>query len=452
MTTTIRNMSINASVALAKTDGTGSGMPEVPILSGHNKGSTQITVTTAADYPPGTHVALSQLNDPQIPVSRSGYIGNCTWCAFDNGNRAMVQLAQVVARAGNTLTIDRPLYFTFRPELAPTIRRFFLIAGAGLEHLKVEQASAAAGTHNIFISGCDSCWVTNVESKDTWHAHIIVQGPARRVEVRDSFLNGARLVGSGRGYGLFVFDSANSDHLFENNIIYRSRHSIVMEGGGSGVVFAYNYSVEPLDDTRTWLENDMITHGAHPYMNLWESNSVVKMSLDHTWGSSSHNTAFRNHIRRYNIANGVLQTVGISAVDLQKNNHYINIVGNVLATPGAKGAGTALYRLGYNEPCCSNFTDPEVEGTLYLHGNFDFVQEITQWSGGNVDRTLPASLYLAAKPAFFGRRPWPAIGSDLEPKVSDIPAVDCYLAHAALGRFDANTCYRLSAPTQLQTR
>jgi len=37
---------------------------------------------------------------------------------------------------------------------------------------------------------------------------------------------------------------------------------------------------------------DLLTHGAHPYMNLFEGNVVDLLFFDGVHGSSSHNTAF----------------------------------------------------------------------------------------------------------------------------------------------------------------
>jgi hypothetical protein len=99
--------------------------------------------------------------------------------------------------------------------------------------------------------------------------------------------------GSDRGYGVFLL-GWNSDHVVENNIIYRTRHALILERGGSGNVFGYNYVVGSLTSPDSdWLAEDMATHGAHPFRNLFEGNVVGKLTHDNTWGSSSHNTTFQ---------------------------------------------------------------------------------------------------------------------------------------------------------------
>jgi len=59
----------------------------------------------------------------------------------------------------------------------------------------------------------------------------------------------------------------------------------------------------------------------------------------------------------------------------------------------------------------------------------------TKWEATISDQTLPSSLYLSAKPAFFGSRAWPPIGPDLTPMVNPIPAGERFAAmpHASYG-------------------
>jgi hypothetical protein len=61
-----------------------------------------------------------------------------------------------------------------------------------------------------------------------------------------------------------------------------------------------------------------------------------------------------------------------------------------------------------------------------IHGNYDYIGAGTVWDKRNADRKLPASLYLSAKPAWFGALAWPAFGPDLSPKAGTIPAVVRY--------------------------
>jgi hypothetical protein len=95
-----------------------------------------------------------------------------------------------------------------------------------------------------------------------------------------------------------------------------------------------------------------------------------------------------------------------------------------------------MWRMGeVSNPC--NYGDAlaedvsevvgSVSGTFIRHGNFDYVTGSTKWEttipGGNAsNHTLPASLYLAEKPSWWGTSPWPWVGPDLTPMVGTLPA------------------------------
>ncbi|HZL73087.1 MAG TPA: hypothetical protein VFC86_11535, partial [Planctomycetota bacterium] len=57
-----------------------------------------------------------------------------------------------------------------------------------------------------------------------------------------------------------------------------------------------------------------------------------------------------------------------------------------------------------------------------------------QWDPAIADQKLPDSLYLASKPAFFGRLAWPPIGPDRKPMAGAIPARDRWLRIPAAER------------------
>jgi hypothetical protein len=66
--------------------------------------------------------------------------------------------------------------------------------------------------------------------------------------------------------------------------------------------------------------------------------------------------------------------------------------------------------------------DPLVaSSTLWRWGNFDYATNIPHWDPAEIPsgeavpttKTLPASLYLSGKPAWFGNAAWPPIGPDV---------------------------------------
>jgi hypothetical protein len=412
------------SIRLYRWTDTGSN---IDIISGMEKDSTTITVSDASSLEAGQYLIVSQLNKPGLVTSQGYSSRACTWCGDGTGERTMAQVIRVDAIENNALTLNRPLYFTFEASLDPEVLRVTLVEGAGVENLYVEQLNASGGDdQNIQIDYCANCWVKNVESYKPRGAHVRIRN-SYACEIRDSFFHDGHDHGSGRAYGIFLF-GRNSDHLIENNIIYKTRHAMVLEGGGSGNVFGYNYADDGLSLPHPdWVTHDAATHGSHPYMNLFEGNIHDKIGHDNTWGSSSHNTHLRNHVDR----SAAGTTTGLWAVDIQSNNYYENLVGNILCEAGCSGtfnfgdngSSVAIYKLGYDTPGDSSGPDdPLVESTLLRHGNFDYVTGTTLWDPAIENHDIPASYYLQSKPAFFGALPWPAIGPDLEPLVGALPA------------------------------
>ena len=56
------------------------------------------------------------------------------------------------------------------------------------------------------------------------------------------------------------------------------------------------------------------------------------------------------------------------------------------------------------------------------HGNYDYVNNAVVWDPAIPDHTIPNSLYLTAKPSWWGELPWPPIGPDRTPMAGQIPA------------------------------
>jgi hypothetical protein len=194
-------------------------------------------------------------------------------------------------------------------------------------------------------------------------------------------------------------------------------------------------------------------------LNLIEGNVSQGFASDGYYGGSSYGTLFRNFLHNKALPQDGSHNLGPIAVNLCHYAVYYNVVGNILGSPEMKseyemqdrGYKVLIYRLGY--PNCGNGgygggkegttigpTDPpdysaspgklteaqaldlNVKATLIRHGNFDYVGNKTIWDPAIKETALPPSLYLKAKPDWWGSSPWPAIGPDLNPMVGKIPA------------------------------
>src|SRR5262245_36288272 len=422
-----------------------------PITAGYTKGSTQITVSDASAYAVNNVIASYQNEDPAVIDDKNlDYLGEDSGVAGDP--HVMAMYATVTAKAGTVLTIDPPIYYVTPAAVGASIRKqTFNMTRAGLENMRLR----GNGTNIKFINFAFSknCWVKGVETynvgqNSSGSPHIWVQFSMQN-EYRDGYHHHGVSNDSGRNYGI-EFYNWSSQHKIENNIIRDTRHPIIFEGGGSGNVVLYNY----LDDNwesksgsgstydSSFLSEDAVAnHGAHPYMNLWEGNVSADFWGDYTQGSSSHNTAFRNHFRCINSTLALTDPWGWQCVEIEKYNRFYNLVGNVIGTP-ALTTGTLLcnssscggtkpfiYRFGYSSNGGSWGGSTEFNSTI-KHGNFDYVTDsVAHWDGG-ADHTLPSSLYYGGKPAFFGTLAWPPFGPDVNFGANTIPAQNRYIGGA----------------------
>ena len=70
-----------------------------------------------------------------------------------------------------------------------------------------------------------------------------------------------------------------------------------------------------------------------------------------------------------------------------------------------------MWKVGYDTETWPDQADPLVVLRTFRHGNFDYVRNAVLWDDKTANHQLPPSLYLKAKPAFFGNNPWPWVES-----------------------------------------
>ena len=73
---------------------------------------------------------------------------------------------------------------------------------------------------------------------------------------------------------------------------------------------------------------------------------------------------------------------------------------------GSGGIGS-IWMLGYDPERWKMVPDPKTLSTVIRGGNFDYLTNEVVWTSSLQAQTLPASLYLSAKPGFFGNYQWP---------------------------------------------
>jgi parallel beta-helix repeat protein len=425
----------------------GSGYTEavgINITSGYTKGSSQIVVANASTISVGDLIRIDELNDATIPVTKEGYEGSCTWCGRDNGNRVRAQVVKVTTKSGNTLNFTPAFFFNFSSGNIPQIQKLQTTTKyAGVENLTIKNGSSGgtSGRVNLDFYSAENCWVKNIKIDTCGKRGIDVRIDNYRIEVRDSYITGCLdAINSDTCYGLQLALSSNC--LIENNIFYDTTDGPMLMWGASGNVVSYNYLYDVHRDKEldSWFWPDSWTHGAHTSFNLYEGNIMVSFASDFTWGSSSHNTFFRNRFLgkhpTFAWVEGTLQT---AAFNLGSINNFMNLVGNVLGTSGFHDgyevnapadipSSKPIYIIGM-------FNDARPRQTVLRHANYDYYTNSTKYcdgsgepgcQGGDGSHTLPSSLYLSSKPLWWGTLPWPAIGPDLNPMAGTIPAKERY--------------------------
>jgi hypothetical protein len=220
----------------------------------------------------------------------------------------------------------------------------------------------------------------------------------------------------GQGYGIRVFGYV-CDSLIEDNIVHQCHDPIVIDTGGAGNVFGYNYAARCYPGSNPqWMLGGVECHGAHPYMNLFEGNYMEQINFDNYHGSASHGMVFRNYVRGSSFDG--LSRYNLRALVFDRYQRYFSSIGNVLGssesqyydipTPYTSDSNIVIYKRGYD--CCGapgTPYDPLVVSTMLVHGNYDYVNAGLVWDPGISEHNIPDSLYLEAKPAWFGILDWP---------------------------------------------
>jgi hypothetical protein len=399
----------------------------VAVTSGHFKGSTSVTVEDASGVVAGDVIMIDQIDDCRVAT------GDCSWYKrTEGGLRSVGQMVEVIAKDGDTLQLGSPLYYDYSANhrvqfVEPDNSGTGTVRNAGIEDLYLGKAREASGGAAILMVYAADSWVRNVESNKAHGRHIVL-GSCHRCEVRDSYVHHAwNYNPGGSAYGISI-QSQSSDCLIENNIVYYLNIPIVFEASGGGNVVAYNYVDDAiLGYQPDWQMAAIGTHCSYPHMELVEGNWVPHIAPDNVHGGSGHVTFFRNYVSGKHLT--VETTANRVAFDIEANNLFANVVGNVLWRPDAPGTyegcdNDIVYRLGGwwdkgRDPCA---IDARVAQTLFRHGNFDYVTGGVVWHPAVAERAIPASLYLNEKPAFMGDRRWPPVDPLGEPVLASLPA------------------------------
>ena len=425
------------------------------IQSGSTKGSQSITVNDASGMKAGMILDIQQANDTDFFWSRGGM-------TYHTGQHVMI-----TAVNGNTIRFDDPLMWSFDRSPQCRYQTSPGITWCGVEDLTIAAGSGYGGSMIQFWNAY-ACWIRNVET--AWgngNEHIFFFG-SLRCEVRECYIHDTYSTTDGYGIVTMVgYDpgvrGGCTGLRIENNVFSGTWGATVLECEVGSVVsynFCRNMRYPGWPDYMMYDFNG--NHSPHGMMCLFEGNvGGGGVQQDGYHGSVSHTTYFRNHFSGKHVEPR-RDYKNTKLIDLCRKSYYQNVVGNVLGAPDWPRTTTGryemsgnpdyvaqacIYRLGYpnmgnnwynpaNTP--TNPADPDqggldakVKSTLLRWGNFDYQNNAARWEANELpdgapvpaDHSLPASLYLSAKPAWWCNDiPWPPIGPDVTGLTNDIPA------------------------------
>ncbi len=425
------------------------------------KGAFSVTVANASGFAPGQIVLLDELSGASWQTDRlgrgqiwaspdwrvvwqfhnppQGYDdplvattptsgGAASW--FSRQDRVTAETKEVASVSGNVVTFTTPLHISYRTSHTAQLTRYTgsnaHVKNAGLESLTV----SGGGDGAVRFECAAYSWMKNVENT-VWLGEGVAVNRSFRIEVRDSYLHdGAWSQPGGGGYAISLAHGS-AEVLFENNISIMANKVMVARCAGAGSVFGYNY----VDDgfilgSESWIEVGLnASHMVGPHHVLFEGNYGFNFDSDHTHGNSVYHTIFRNWLR--GVRKPFVNPMTGHAIDDQNQSgngtkrcagalaysYWMSFVGNVLGAQGQMsgwsydftGPGgishASIWLLGWDEVSPYPY-DAEVAATTIRDGNWDWVQAKQSWHNSAAG-TLPSSLYLSAKPAFFGANPWP---------------------------------------------
>jgi hypothetical protein len=280
-------------------------------------------------------------------------------------------------------------------------------------------------------------WASDIEVTQ-WIGEGFALENSFRIEIRQSYIHdGSWPEPGGAGYAISLADAA-SEILVEDNISINTCKVMVDRSSGAGSVFGYNYTDDAWDfDNPAWVEVGInASHMAGPHHVLFEGNYSFNADSDYTHGNAIYLTFFRNWLTGQR--KSFTDTSGSRTAGLAYGSWWDSFVGNVLGRDGEMAGWTYedpamaqtsadwgdmdVWKLGYDPERWQMYADPKTLSTVIRDGNWDYLTNSVHWHNTPAQFTIPNSLYLPGKPAFFGANPWPWVDPTGATKIFTLPA------------------------------
>jgi len=374
------------------------------LIESASKDSSFVMLNNPATVAEGDWVKILQ-NDSDLVFS--------SWAEKNVG-----QIVQIKSIFNNKIILRSPLRMDYDIVRLPYLVKIIPAKNIGIECIKIIRIddTAPEQTSNINFNYAVNCWVAGIESENCTFSHIQANHSSNLYISKSYFHDAFSYGGDGRAYGVMLQATSN-ECLVENNIFKHLRHSMILQSGANGNVFAYNYSLDPYWDSQpNDSAGDIVIHGNYTYANLFEQNICQNIVIDNSHGANGpYNSFFRNRAEGFGI---------FFSAD---NSPDQNIIGNEIPN----------NKFPYN---LVNYT---IQGT----GHFIFGNN----NKGNIlplgTNALPDTSYAyLQKPDFITNTQWAGIGTPNIMGATSIPAYDRYNA----GNIFSKTCGKLTTAIKQQ--
>lgn len=274
----------------------------VSISKAPQKGDTSVEVSDVSGFKIGDYAEIREANGSWFNASESWATSSKSWAANVVG-----QFVKITAISGKTISFNNPIRIDYESS-GIEIGVPDLVTGVGIKSMKITRQNNPNGKSkgancNMIFKYAAQCWVSGVESEKSVAAHLEIDR-STNITVNGCFFHESYDYSGThtQGYGVCLLNHTG-ECLIENNIFRVLRHAMMVKQGANGNVFACNFAFDGYRSEYPHnLAGDIQLHGHYAFSNLFESNVVDNIWVDHTWGPSGpYNTFFRNRARYYGI-------------------------------------------------------------------------------------------------------------------------------------------------------
>lgn len=377
------------------------------VTSGLSRGSTSLTLTSAAGMAAGNLIRIYQYDDPNtLNTNKMGTSGQ--FLSGHGARQGQNAIITAVDHVNQIITIDQPLIDTnWSTVYNATVDAFSNPStNFGLENICLTNMGTSA--INIYLYNCYDYWISSVFSTNALHSNIELEECYHGIIQDSDTAWHSDTVDSNAHEGCSLYENSTGNLIVNcnfqmGNIAFKCQECI-----NNTIAYCSGYIGWVGTEGSSQIADGMGSHGFHSRDNLYEGNACMYFSQDEFWGDNRTETAFRNYVLGWGYGDHTGTTVmnQQNGSYIDSTNYWHNWVLNVLQTPRDIGwsAGYSIAQ-GYARSTPENNFPPSTPydaNTLvrtYMEGNYDMrngQQTNVTYTGGE-----PASLVFPNMPWWF---------------------------------------------------